>query len=217
MDVPSAILFGPQTKLPDKEQSQAIRDYLVTNPKLRTFLKAIEELPSVWELLLLFDPALKCVPAHSSISLIIQWLEGQSIPQFTSENNSLCTPLTIIVQIVQYFQYLERLSQSHDQVATAVATGGIQGFCTGILPALVLSLSRDESEILVHAAVAIRLALSIGAYVDFNREANASEMACLVVRCQSPEGMEDIPRLLQQWGNVCISLFNTNRSSTDKP
>ncbi|KAF2994037.1 t1pks [Curvularia kusanoi] len=206
MDLPSVLLFGPQTKLPDKEQSHAVRAFLTKSPKLQKFLAAIKELSSVWEQLLLFDPALDRVPARSSISMITQWLEDESVSEFPSKNNSLCTPLTVIIQIVQYFQYLERLSLSHKQVTAAIATGGIQGFCTGILPALAISSSRDENEILSNAAVAVRLALCIGAYVDLNREVNASEMACIVVRCKAPASVESIPTLLQPWQDAFLSV-----------
>ncbi|KAF2258973.1 ketoacyl-synt-domain-containing protein [Lojkania enalia] len=207
MSVPSTLLFGPQTKLPAKEQSQDIRNFLTTSPALRPFLNAIQELPSFWDALVASDRALDCVPGQQSIDILLQWLNGQTIPSFDSENNSLCTPLTVIVQIVQYFQYLAKATLRHDQVLASATAGGVQGFCTGILSALAISSCCDEEEIAAQASVALRLALCIGAYVDSARPTNSSKMACIVVRSQTPGKIRELPHLLERWKQAYVSVI----------
>jgi hypothetical protein len=202
MSSPSALFFGPQTKLPTTEQSQTIRNILLNSPRLRGFVKAIEQLPSFWGLLIASDPALECVRGIESIQLIHQWLKTEKSSTFTSENNSLCTPLMFIVQVAQYFQYLENASSSHAHMLDLISRGGAQGFCTGVLAALSVSSSKNEEELIANASTALRLALCIGAYVDLSRQATSSKLVCAVIRSKSSDGMQRLPQRLKLYQHV---------------
>ncbi|PVH96863.1 ketoacyl-synt-domain-containing protein [Periconia macrospinosa] len=203
----SPLFFGPQTKLPTTEQSRVVRHVLLNLPRLRGFLTAIEQLPSVWELLVASDPALGSVAALDSIQVILQWLKTDNAPNFASEKNSLCTPLTLIVQVAQYFQHLETSSTSHAQTLHLASKAGVHGFCTGILAAMSVASSQNEEELIGHASAALRLALCIGAYVDLSCQTSSSKSLCTVVRSKSAEDMQNLPELLQQWKNAYVSVI----------
>ena len=72
----------------------------------------------------------------------------------------------------------------HDVVLEGLESGGIQGFCVGFLSALAVFSSEKEADIGAVAAISLRLAVSIGAYVDqdgvFAEPSN--ETACAIIR-----------------------------------
>ena len=105
----------------------------------------------------------------------------------------LTLPMLVVIQICQYFQYLELHGISHAQfLAQLRAGGGVQGYCGGLLPAIAIACSRDEAEVVENAAKAARIALAIGAYGELGDDESVPGATTIVVRLKRPGQGEEI-------------------------
>lgn len=184
MALPSAILFGPQAKLPTLHHLQRQRDLLRSDPQLKVLLEAIQELPSFWSLLAAHEPGLDRIHGKDLVLQLTGWLGEGPAPSINPSHNTICTPLTVLTQILDYVQYLRqnRASFNHSQLLGGLSLAGVQGFCTGFLAAAVVACSENVEDIARYASVAVKLALVIGAYVDLDAEINRVNTVCLVVK-----------------------------------
>ena len=206
---PSLIVFGPQITLPPAEHLSRLRLVLVNNHRLRGLLTAIKDLPNLWRTLVQLNPELSRVPGSQFLDDINEWIDNGDFPVRSPElhPNVLLTPLTVIVHIIEYFNYLESSETvvSHSQVINSVQDGGIQGFCIGLLAAIALACSQNEEEIIELGAVALRIALCIGAYVDLDGRfaSPPHETSCLSARWSQPVEKDHILSILEQYPGVC--------------
>lgn len=163
---------------------------------MQSFVAAINELPTLWEALVQFDPRLKQVPGLESINALKSWIEeGELVSSYETTPNVLLSPLTIIIHIVQYFHFLRSndCGATQSRILESSRSGGIQGFCTGLLSAIAVGCSKSEESISENAAVALRLAVCIGAYVDLDGAFAdpPNEVMCFAVRWRS-ESQKDV-------------------------
>lgn len=209
MALPSLIVFGSQTEWPSNRILIQLRESLLNDPFLSTFLTAIKELPQLWEVLLESSPNLKRVPGLELANDIVGWIEHGKF-SLTSDvpPNILTTPFTIIVHIVHYFRFLKdnRGHITHTDIIESVKSAGIQGFCAGFLSAIALACSRSEEDLGSLAAVALRLAFCIGAFVDLDGAfADPPNETCLfAVYWKSGESKDEVLHLLKGFPEVLI-------------
>ncbi|MCJ1352385.1 MAG: hypothetical protein MMC33_002369 [Icmadophila ericetorum] len=221
MSLPSLIVFGPQTSLPPIEYLSQLRLVLLNDHRLVKLLAAIRDLPNLWTILVASDPDLNQVPGLQALQDIDNWIDSGKFPTQASEQllpNVLLTPLIVITHIVEYFSYLKRFetSVSHSQIIKSTQNGGIQGFCIGLLAAIALACSQNEEEVGALGAIALRLSVCIGAYVDLGGQfANAPcETLCLTVRWSQAEVKDQISNILQQYPGAYISALTDTTSAT---
>lgn len=164
--LPSLLVFGPQTEFPSEEILNEFRQELISSPRLSALKQAVDSLPEYWQILVDYDPSLCHIPGAKSLDELKQWVkDGGDFPRF--ESNHYALAITVLLQITQYSRYLDRLGkESHRKVLESVKIGGIQGFCVGFLGAVAVATSVTEADLGASAAIALRLAVSIGAYVD---------------------------------------------------
>jgi hypothetical protein len=168
---------------------------------LQTLRNAVIDLPRFWQRLVDLDPDLDQVPGAKYLGDLALWAEqGGPLPQEAEGEMPYHCQLavTVLCQISQYMNYLAYLGtihrdrnqtrDAHQHVLDSVTRsgGGIQGLCVGFLSALAIAVSACEDEIGPSAAVALRLAVCVGAYVDrdtgpFSSDPR-SKMACVAVR-----------------------------------
>ncbi|KAI1188715.1 hypothetical protein F5B17DRAFT_256589 [Nemania serpens] len=185
--LPSLLVFGPQNEFPSEEVLEDLRQELVGNPLLSALTKAVDELPQLWGVLISFDKDLSEIPGADYLVQLKCWVqEGGPFPHHQGRPPNLyALAVTFILQISQYARYLRHLGDgSHRRLLESVRTAGIQGFCVGFISAVVVASSQDESEIGAAAAVGLRLAVCIGAYVDLEtlRSRDASGASCVAIR-----------------------------------
>lgn len=201
----SLIVCGPQAGWPTRQELFNLKAFLLSETRLRPFLTAIRELPKLWSSLTATVPELQRAEGFKLLGMLAQWtLDEDCFQRDFNPPNILSTPLTVIVQVIQYFQYLRSLGSTHADVLDRVQCGGIQGFCTGFLTATALACARDEAEINVLGAVALRLAVCVGACVDLDgRFAEPPNVTgCVMVRWKAETGREDVDRILEQYPDV---------------
>lgn len=177
-ETPSIFLCGPQTStVPPQEYFVQLRKDIRQKSTLETIEVAVAELPTIWAVLVKEHPALSELPGAVLLRDLKEWITGES----DSLGNSKCLisnmhlgPLTVVVQLMEYLNYLTRSEVDHREMVSSVAHGGFQGLCTGFLTASALSCSRDTAEIGKQATVALRLALCLGAMVDLDNQCGVS-------------------------------------------
>ena len=190
MPVPTLVVFGPQTSWPNAEYLGQMRDALRLEPRNHFILDTIKKLPELWDQLLRKDPLLNSLPGKRSVQLLQDWINGEEVSLASVKRpNILTLPLTIITHFVQYFYYIDNDTDypSQSRLLKSVELGGMQGFCAGILTAVAVSCSKNEEDINIFGATALRLAFCIGAYVDLDSALNI-ETVSLVIRWRSKTG-----------------------------
>ena len=211
MPLPSMYVFGPQVTKPSSEYLFQLRATLLLEPRLQTLLGTIRELPDLWQTLLYHDPRLRVLNGERSLATLQTWLNhGGFSTDDESVPNVLSMPLTVIIQLVQYTHFLANnpWGATHEDLKTAIKKGGIQGFCLGLLTAVAVAASTDETDLANIGSVALRLALCIGAYVDLDGAINR-ETSSLAVRWSSISGHNHVLDILKDYEDVGFLLCQT--------
>ncbi|KAL8971451.1 MAG: hypothetical protein Q9197_003267 [Variospora fuerteventurae] len=214
-ELPTAAFFNPQSKAAEIKYLDSLHDYLHGNENLSGFVTAIRTLPQTWQSLARHRPDLSVSQRG--------WLAAESLAKWTDTSDSasiasgtsgsLTLPLLTIIQICQYFQYLDSKSLRQSELLQLVRKGGIHGYCGGLLPAVAVAVSTDEAELVHNASKALRLALAIGTYGDIGDEDPHSGPTNMVVRLkyagQGEELIRDYP------GVSTFSLIKTHDKLTE--
>ena len=208
------IVFGAQTSCPSEEFLAEIRKYLLSEPRLSAFLEALKNLPSLWDRLVRHDQLLKTVPGREILQRLGDWIQHGALPDGNvAESNLFGMPLTIVIHFVQYFHYLAGNTR-HTELIQDVNNAGVQGFCLGLLSAVAVGCARQEAEVTILAAVALRLAACIGAYIDLHRSytADAFDTISLAVRWKSSTSHDLVLEALQAYPEVSdLTTFSLSR------
>jgi hypothetical protein len=219
--IPSLLVFGPQTELPSQDSLAEMRQELISNPQLSNLYDAVKYLPRFWQTLTSFDPSLSQVPGAKYLGNFQQWVaDGGAFPHHQGDlPNVYIFPIMIILHITQYVRYLNQLGEknAHRLVLEGVKSGGIQGFCVGFLSAIAVSCSESEGDIAALAAVSLRLAVCIGAYVDQDGRyaEKPNETACVAIRWRKEDFNEkEVVDLIRNYSSV--SLRNAPREIQKK-
>lgn len=188
---PSAAFFCPQNKPPKPNYLDLIRRYLRSNATLQPFRTAIlDSLSITWDVLAKTNPGIAgMTQGPRYIQHFHDWIAAIESPSTSTEmqwtetmSGMISLPLLTIMQIVQYFQYLETRHISHAQFVEEIRIGGAQGYCGGLLPAAAIAASCNEEEVIKNAGIALRLALAIGAYAELGDDENVPGPTTVVLR-----------------------------------
>ncbi|KAI1320328.1 beta-ketoacyl synthase domain-containing protein [Xylariaceae sp. FL0255] len=219
--LPSLLAFGPQTELPSAESLDNIREELITNPSLSTLKQAVCSLPQFWEDLLSFDTKLTQVPGDELLTQLRDWVEhGGPLPRPEGDGpNHFVLPITVLLQITQYTRYLAQVGgNAHAQVLQSVKAESVNGFCVGFLAATAVASAIRESDVGLYAAIALRLAVCIGAYVDldctYSPEAQNYRALAVRWRAKSTEDRDRAYGLIDSFSNFYISSINDDANIT---
>ncbi|TGO11946.1 hypothetical protein BTUL_0098g00320 [Botrytis tulipae] len=218
----STLVFGPQTNSFDAAHLSAVRNSLVSNKRLKPFYNAITELSDFLPTLLAHDSSLQKLPAVEYCTFLIQWLEtGSLVPEPMNRDlpNMVCTPLTVIIHVVQFFNYLETHYgpvHAYDNFLASATPIGAQGFCIGFLTAAAVTCASDEDTLVKLCSNALRLALCIGAYVDLD-QSNAREnltTAVMVSWSEKNKPVYDVYEFLKDFPEAYISVISDKTKIT---
>ncbi|KAL6719406.1 hypothetical protein ACLMJK_003646 [Lecanora helva] len=212
---PSLLVCGPQAGWPDDMELSRLKAFLLNEPLLQPLLSAIRDLPKLWHSLTRCAPELSASGGLDMLRSLVQWIDIEDRFQRDSNPpNIISTPLTVIIQIVQYFQYLRHNGFTHADILRSAQAGGVQGFCSGLLAATALACSKDEAEVTLYAGVAIRLAVCIGAFVDLDgRFAEPpSSTVSVAVRWKSEASKKDLDRIMKSHPDAYVSVISDSNS-----
>lgn len=206
--LPKLVIFGPQRSLPDPGDCSRLRLVLLSEP---TLVAAIKDLPNLWHALLQAVPELRRVPGPKVFQELKAWIDhGRPLTLSQPCPNVLLTPLSVIADIANYLHYLRVFSSEKGKTHTAILEsveeyGSFQGLCTGVLAAIATACSKEESYIGEYSAVALRLAVCIGAFVDLEGAfaIPPNEACCLGVHSRVGEE-QTMLRILQDFPEVSL-------------
>ena len=194
-EMASVAIFCPQSKAPQEGYLDQLHSFLCQNRHLKPFLQDIIDLQNVWSIFASEREdiaALEQGPRY--MQNLSEWIiTGKSAVIANSMSGIISLPLLVIIQIGQYFQYLDLHGVRHaDYLAQLRKGGGVQGYCGGLPPAIAIACSRDEEEVVKNAAITMRLALGIGAYGELGDDAKTPGATTIVVRLKRVGQGEDI-------------------------
>ncbi|KAF2972671.1 hypothetical protein GQX73_g957 [Xylaria multiplex] len=219
--LPSLLVFGPQHGIPSKEALEDLRLELISNLQLSALKNAVTELPHLWEALIGFDQDLLQVPGDDYLRRLSQWVkDGDSFPHDKGNPpNFYALAVTVLFQISQYVRYLKHFgTNAHSRLLESVKAAGVQGFCVGFISAIVVASSKTEADIGSAAAVGLRLAVCIGAYVDLNsvRTRGTGGASCVAIRWREGGALAriDLDEMLPSYSDAYISSVNDNTCVT---
>ncbi|KAF7554686.1 hypothetical protein G7Z17_g2695 [Cylindrodendrum hubeiense] len=107
--------------------------------------------------------------------------------------------------MVQYIDYLQQTGCTHSDFLDSLKEGGVQGYCIGLLSAILVATSADEYELLAHAAAGIRISLAIGAYGDLAEATSGTEWTTLAIRLRLGDEEEE-ENILRRFPGVSTSV-----------
>ncbi|EFY96950.1 polyketide synthase [Metarhizium robertsii] len=200
VNTPSLLICGPMISQADAAYLPQVRSSLVHNKDLSYLREAVSELPNLWLRLVREEPSLGEIDVALFLDNLSQWVKGNSTQPTASRDsrNTQWAVLTVLVHIVEYMEYLDNFSSrdedgcghldAHAALLDHLHDGGIQGLCIGLLTALALACAPSHAEIAKYGAVAVRLALCCGAYIDLNEAKSPAKTICVTTRWPGDDG-----------------------------
>ncbi|KAJ6184618.1 Type I Iterative Polyketide synthase (PKS) [Penicillium mononematosum] len=204
-------LFGPQTLSATETSFTELRETVLGDADLHWILDVVNELPLHFAALAKALPTVHTFPGAQELQWLKDWFQtGCSRHTAAPWPNILVTPLVVTGHLVQYLRSLEDTSSVSSEQREAV------GICTGLLSALVAASSSSRSQIQYHGAVAIRLAMLVGAVVDAQNFAGGpdDEAVSLSVAWGPNEAESRVKKLLGQFPEAYISVVYDERRAT---
>lgn len=196
VEVPTAAFFNPQSKAAEVGYLDSLHAYLHRNERLHSFVQAIRSLPETRHTLVLHKADLRTSNQGSrAADLLSGWIDtSDSSTIANGMSGSLTLPLLTIIQLCQYFQYLDFTGIKHSELLQAFREGGVHGYCGGLLPAVAVALSANVDDLIQNAAKALRLALAIGTYGDLGDEDQHTGPTNMAIRLKQAGQGEEIVR-----------------------
>lgn len=204
----SVAIFCPQSKAPDAAYLDQLRTFLVHHSQLRKLADAVQRLGETWEILAARRSDIAALhQGPKYLRALHDWVEtGASEPVANAMSGILSLPLLVVIQTCQYFQYLRLAGLTHAEFLHGLKTGGAQGYCGGLLPAIAVACAKDEEEVVSMAGIAMRIALAVGAYGELGDDENLPGPTTIVLRLRHEGQGDDIVR---KFPGVSIALYIT--------
>ena len=202
-ELPSMAVFSPQSKAPKEAYLDELRSYLCGKAELRPLLNAIEDLPNTWSYFAKYNSDIAALSQGLRYTQALSnWIKnGKSTNIANAMSGILSLPLLTIIQVVQYFQFLEVKKLRHSDFMERLRDrGGVQGYCGGLMPAIAIACSKDETEVATNASKAMNIALGVGAYGELGDDENIEGPTTIVVRLKHEGQGEEI---IKDFPDVC--------------
>ena len=208
----SCAVFCPQSKAPEKRYLDDVIHFLKSRVILAPLLQTLSSLEDIWALLVESNLAIsKLDHGLQYVRNFSAWVRsGDSSKVVGCMSGIVSLPLLVVIQISQYFQYLEACGASHAEfLAKLGSNGGIQGYCGGLPTAIAIACSGNDADLVSNCATAIRLALVIGLYGELADDGRDPGPTTLVVRLKQPGQEAELIRRFPGVSRTLIALVNT--------
>jgi hypothetical protein len=173
---PVLLVFGPQVLNFDAESFKQL--CIRARPHYQWLLETVSTLPDAWNDISKSCPSLNHYNGAEKLKQLREWvLKGEISEDQTllPSSNIILSPLVVIGQLIQYWEFLiaafPRLKEDSTEQAIPI-TGNAEtlGLCTGMLSAIAVACSSNLKELQEYGAVAVRLAMLTGAFADAEEE-----------------------------------------------
>ncbi|KAL4998379.1 hypothetical protein BDV10DRAFT_167421 [Aspergillus recurvatus] len=156
------LVFGPQSLSFDKRALNRLRGDIDSSSHRRWIQDTVAGLPTFWAALSKALPELsETLPPQERLEDLDRLL-NHNVDRIDGElsiSNMILTPLVVLTHLTEYERYLATNQHTCDRTTAA-------GFCTGLLSTFAVASSRTSQELARYGAVALRLAMLVGALVD---------------------------------------------------
>ncbi|KAH8693297.1 hypothetical protein BGW36DRAFT_431029 [Talaromyces proteolyticus] len=178
-------LFGPHVGNFTKQSVEKLIRPFSQSVHRTWILDTISGLPKYWDVLTdKMHNMAGTIPGRRQLACLDQWLRHSTVDiDMTQDDGNLPSivigPLVVFIQLTQYWRYLELKSTDDlgeaadlqaDLVLRQKQKGGPKveslGFCAGLLAAMAVASASNREEFYKYGAVAVRLAMLIGALID---------------------------------------------------
>lgn len=213
----TTFIFGPHIGTFTKQAMDKQVRPIAQGPHREWILEAIAGLPGYWEALSEKMPEIgAAISGHKQLGDLDAWFRhGQTDMSPDAQlPNIIITPLVVLIQLTQYWQYLELTQDSSaggDVHANLVSQQQQQsektnqfeslGFCGGMLGALAVASAHSRPELEKYGSVAIRLAMLLGALADarnvWDSARGKGRSTSFAVAWISPKQGDDVRRIIE--------------------
>ncbi|KAF3771157.1 hypothetical protein M406DRAFT_59909 [Cryphonectria parasitica EP155] len=156
------------TTSPQRERMNQLRSAILTRPALHWVADVLANLRHQWDTITESVPELQDYAGGELLDDLHEWVRTGVFPQGTHAfplPNILLTPLVVITHLAQYWSFKERAGAAASPPSQQRRSETL-GLCTGILSAAAVSSAANDAQLQRFGAVAVRLAMVIGALVD---------------------------------------------------
>ncbi|KAL4931704.1 uncharacterized protein BDV17DRAFT_301824 [Aspergillus undulatus] len=215
------LLFGPQRSAIRPEELTKLASTIVNTPELEFLPKALDALEDLWTDILEACPDLTPIAGREALGQLRLFFSARSEAAGLIEGPARSIVLSIITVISQAVD-LWRHASTDVRVASIPASGSVkglshvkdvQGFCIGFLTAAAVASSSTQKALERNVAVALRLAVCVGALVDLDNILNSPAVS-VSVRWKSETQYEELERLLDSTHGAYISCVTDQTRGT---
>jgi hypothetical protein len=184
-----------------------LRSIITNTPDLVFLRERVSELESLWPTIVETYPPLHTVHGKETLSSLHQFLEGGALPSLEqlSASNILLNVLTVLSHAVDFWDLATTKVQNdlfpRVSAEPSIQLHDIQGFCIGFLTAAAVASSKTKADFETYMAVALRLAVCVGALVELDN-ATSDRAASVSVCWSSVAGYEEFIKILENHQNV---------------
>lgn len=219
------LLFGPQALSFSIESLNTLRRFLREAEDCKWMLDTVADLPSRWKDLVQAFPKLEeAIPGGKFLSDLKHWFLSSDEPASFGAQlpNVLLTPLVVLTQLTQFSRYMslkQKQGGKNNDVFQSLAQDHhfeTIGLCTGLLSASAISSASDVATFRQYGAVAVRLAMIIGALVDAQDASNTlhGPSKSFALAWTTPDMAGNMVRVLDKFPEAYISvLYDENRAT----
>ncbi|KIA75959.1 polyketide synthase [Aspergillus ustus] len=218
------LVFGCQWLSFDASGFRRLRAAVLDNPENHWMVDVLSELPGCYRTASKTKhlPALNTIPGEIGLQELERWFrcDGLSTAKFPLSYTQLA-PLLMMTHFVQYGQYLKLTKakpgcrrESGGEGSSSVVE--IVGFCIGLLSGVVVSAARNQEQLRRLGAVALRLAILLGALGDVQEK--EEEYTSLATAWRTAELEEKLQGILDQYpGSYTTVRYDENRVTIMTP
>ncbi|KAJ6119125.1 hypothetical protein N7523_003405 [Penicillium sp. IBT 18751x] len=209
------LVFGPHVGTFTRQSMNELVRPLSQGSQRDWILSTLNELPQYWDVLATKIPGVaRDVDGLPVLSELDSWLRHGDLSQDDTTLPSIIVgPLVVLIQLTQYWGYLEltkaertdAMDLQADLVALHQKGAGAKvealGFCAGLLAALAVASASNQHEFQRYGAVAVRLAMLIGALIDaqeaWDKSAGKGSSASYAIAWRGQKQEDDMTRIIE--------------------
>ncbi|TVY50464.1 Citrinin polyketide synthase, partial [Lachnellula cervina] len=215
------LLFGPQDPDINEAYTKKLRSALLETSSLEWVLDATTSLSQHWQSISKTLPELLASPGQKHLEALNEWLRRGKFPkELFPLPNIIVTPLVVITHLVQYLAFLKEVHPElapgdRLQAALKLPTETV-GLCTGMLSSAAVASSENLAQLEKHGAVAIRMAMAIGASVDAGDVGSdlKGKWQSVAVGWTSPDARNELARILKGFPEAYLSVISEEKLAT---
>ncbi|KAL4882675.1 hypothetical protein BJY04DRAFT_217168 [Aspergillus karnatakaensis] len=206
------VLFGPQRSTIRGEGVTELASAILQTPGLEFLLDELKTLKELWKGIVAGCPELSTVPGGEALSQLWLLFSGRSAAaelQQAPARSIILNIITVLSQVLDLWHHATTDLRLDSIPTGEVIKGGgrvsdVQGFCIGFLTAAAVASSGSQQALKRNIAVALRLAVCVGALIDLDTIVSSPAVS-ISVDWKSESQSEELRRIIDGFTEAYIS------------